>query len=220
MKRQLVEYDSFLPEAAFAQGQRKELDKINDLVGNIDQLLLKRKRIDVAVNAEPQLKQLTLRLFIRHEFIADPQNDKPHFLLSLEGLLLDGQHQGEVPLGSFFERVSIQIHSEKRSQGQQSLEWKEEDYPLGCNAHCFRSKIYTDKQSAIKILLHRSNEVCARYNISDQLRAFLPYLRVDPTENEVLVAMWQYLDVNGLMGADRDKRYVRLTEVSISSTLN
>lgn len=216
MKRQLQEIDSYLPKDALCsvENGRETLVQVNDLFCKIDDMILKRKRVDLALNAEPATKQKILRVFIRHEFIAAPDGDRPHFLLYVEGLLLDGAQNGAAPLASFFERISIQTQVEKKNaQGSQVFEWKEDDYPLGSTAHCFRAKVYADKSCAVKILLHRSSEICARYNISDQLRYFLPFLRIDASEEEVLLAMWQYLEMDGLIGADKDRRYVRLTEV-------
>jgi hypothetical protein len=218
MKRQLQEIDSYLPRDALVsiENGKETLAQVNELFCNIDDMILKRKRVDLALNAEPATKQKILRIFIRHEFIAAPEGgDRPHFLLFIEGLLLDGSQNGAAPLASFFERISIQTQVEKKNaQGSQIFEWKEEDYPLGSTADCFRAKIYVDKSCAVKIFLHRSSEICARYNISDQLRYFMPFLRIDASEEEVLLAMWQYLETDGLIGADKDRRYVRLTEVS------
>jgi hypothetical protein len=222
MKRQLQEIDSYLPKGALCsiENGKDALEQVNDLLSKIDDMILKRKRVDLALNAEPATKQKILRIFIRHEFIASPDSDRPHFLLFVEGLLLDGSQNGAAPLASFFERISIQTQVEKKNaQGSQAFEWKEEEYPLGSTAHCFRAKIYADKSCAVKILLHRSNEICARYNISDQLRYVLPFLRIDASEEEVLLAMWQYLEMDGLIGADKDRRYVRLTEVRSTGSL-
>lgn len=195
------------------------MSKVNILYEQAEDILLKKKRVDVAINAEPQIVQRILRVFIRHEFHGSPDNDKPHYLLHVEGLLLDGSSSGGFPLSAFFERITIQSQNEKKNTSSaQSLDWKEEDL-RGITAHCFRAKVYADKASTVKIGLYRANDVCARYNISDQLRFLLPYLRVDPTEDEVLLAMWQYFEANGLIGMDRDRRYVKLTEV-LGSTMH
>lgn len=212
MKRQLAEVDAILSTIDVPALDKQALQQIDSLYQSAEDLLVKKKRIDVALNAEPQILQRILRLFIRHEYYGSPEDDRPHFLVFVEGLVLDGTKSGAFPLSTFFERVSIQTQTEKKSSaGSQVLEWKEED--LAVDAHCFRAKVYSDKATSVRISLFRSNDVCPRYNISDQLRYLLPYLRVDPSEEEVLLAMWQYFEVNGLIGADRDRRYVKLTEV-------
>lgn len=217
MKRQLSDIDNLLPARVLQthEGAAGILSHVNESFAKIETLLLKKKRVDLAVNSEPQVKQKVLRVYIRHEYIAAPANDRAHFIIHIEGLLLDHSITTTTHLGAFFERVSVQTQSErKNNQNSQILEWKEEDYALGSSADSFRAKIYSEKPCLCKILLHRSNEVITRYNISDQLRTVIPYLRFDPTEEEVLVAMWQYIDVNGLFAPDKDKRYFKLNDVS------
>lgn len=219
MKRQLDDIDSLVPVEVLHErdGAIETLSKVNESFAQIESLLLKKKRIDLAMNSEPQIKQKVLRIYIRHAFVAASASDKSHFLVHIEGLLLDNTIAKDSHLGSFFERVSVQTQSERKSSpNMQFLEWKDEDYALGSTADSFRAKVYADKSCTCKILLHRSTDVIARYNISDQLRAVLPYLRFDPTEEEVLVAMWQYLEVNGLFAPDKDKRYFKLNEVNIA----
>jgi hypothetical protein len=214
MKRQLIEVDGILSEldVPLLSGAGA-VQQVNALYESCEELLLKKKRVDVAINAEPQIVQRTLRLYFRHEYYSAPENDRPYFCLYVEGLVLDGTKSGALPLSTFFERVTIQTQTEKKSNvGAQSLDWKEDDL-VGSGAHCFRAKVYADKATPIKINLYRSNDVCARYNISDQLRFLLPYIRMDPSEEEVLLAMWQYFEAYNLIGADKDRRYVKLTEV-------
>ena len=83
--------------------------------------------------------------------------------------------------------------------------------PEGSIADCFRVKIYGDKQIPIKIFLHRAVNVRPRYEISAQLRSILPFIQVDPTQEDVLAAIWQYLLVQGLIG---EGRFISLTPVS------
>lgn len=217
MKRQLIDIDSLLPTGVLQaqEGATDIVNKVNESFAKIESLLLKKKRIDLAMNSEPQIKQKVLRVYVRHEFVGASSTEKSHFLIHIEGLLLDNSIATETHLGSFFERVSVQTQSERKSnQNSQVVEWKEEDCPLGSTADSFRAKVYTEKSCMCKVFLHRSTEVTARYNISDQLRAVLPYLRFDPTEEEILVAMWQYIDINSLFAPDKDKRYFKLNEVS------
>jgi len=185
---------------------------------NVDALLLKKQRIDLALNTEPQIKQKVLRLYVRHEFYAATDAEKSYFLVTVEGMLLDNVYDKTFNLTHFFERISLQSQTDKKSsQGSLIYDWKEEDFPMGGNAHSVQAKVYTDKPSLIKVSLHRSTAVSMRYNISDQLRGVVPYLRFDPSEEEVLLAVWQYIETSGLFVAEKDKRYFRLTEVGDSS---
>ena len=216
MKRELQDIDCVLPESAFASSAegKDSLDHINKLTAYIDNLILKRKRIDLALNAEPQVIQKILRMYLRHEYYAASGSDKAHFLMFVEGALLDSTESLAVSnLGKYFDRISVQTEK-KYNQSLQTFEWKEEDFPLGIHAECFRVKIYSDKPCLCKVALQRATDGCVRYNISDQLRRVIPYVRIDPTEEEILLAVWQYVETNYLFVQEKDKRFVRLDEVS------
>ena len=79
---------------------------------------------------------------------------------------------------------------------------------LGAKAHCFRVKIYGDKMCSCKIQLYRTHSTKRRYSLSAELMAVVPYLRPDPTEEEVVLAVFEYITSNGLYnigGRDKDK---------------
>eukprot|EP01032_Pedospumella_encystans_P015702 gene15702-17945_t len=213
MKRQLEDIDRSLPRFVLeSDGLQDSIQRINAVVANVDSLLLKKQRIDLALNAEPPVKQKVLRVYVRHEFYAATESEKSFFLVNIEGMLLD-EKASDFNLMSFFERISIQTQTEKKNnQGALVYDWSEADFPLGGNAHSVQAKVYADKSTLCRVSLHRSTAVQTRYNISDQLRAFVPYLRFDPTEEEVLLAVWQYIELNGLIGSEKDKRYFKLTE--------
>ena len=214
MKRQLEDIDRSLPRFVLESDNLQDsIRRINAVVANVDSLLLKKQRIDLAINAEPPVKQKVLRVYVRHEFYAATESEKSFFLVNIEGMLLD-ENASDFNLMSFFERISIQTQTEKKNnQGALVYDWSEADFPLGANAHSVQAKVYADKSTLCRVSLQRSTAVQTRYNISDQLRAFVPYLRFDPTEEEVLLAVWQYIELNGLIGSEKDKRYFKLTEV-------
>lgn len=216
MKRQLDDIDRSLPRFVVEEeGLQDSIHRINTVFSNVDALLLKKQRVDLALNTEPQIKQKVLRLYVRHEFYAATEAEKSYFLVTVEGMLLDNVYDKTFNLTHFFERISLQSQTEKKyNQGSLMYDWKEEDFPLGGNAHSVQAKVYSDKPALIKLSLHRSTAVTMRYNISDQLRGIIPYLRFDPSEEEVLLAVWQYIELNGLFVAEKDKRYFKLTEVS------
>lgn len=180
---------------------------------------------------QSHVQQKLVRVFIRHEYVAsgasrhlDPSNSsateaaaatRPHFLVYIDCVVLDPNVQGESKhsnLGALFDKISLQI-DKKFSQGEsQLLECRREDFPSGTATHCYRLKVncYRPNENLLpcKILIHRSSNVCKRYNISDQLRrVILPNIRADPTEREVLLAIWQYVTSHSLLSVD--KRYIR-----------
>ena len=80
----------------------------------------------------------------------------------------------------------------------------------GGSAHCFRARIYGEKSYPCTIDLHRSNKLKSRYTISEKLRRIVPHLRPDPTEEELLLAVWEYIAYHDLLNASgtdkKDKR--------------
>lgn len=53
----------------------------------------------------------------------------------------------------------------------------------------------------MKIILHRAENGASkkRVELDEQLRAVLPNMAVDPTEDEVLLAIWEYIDNHNLI---------------------
>lgn len=184
----------------------------------------------VPAGLQSHVQQKLVRIFIRHEFVAssvsrnlDPSSSpaaaaaatRPHFLVYIDCVVLDPNFEGQnkhSDLGALFDKISLQI-DKKFSQGEsQLLECRKEDFPPGTATHCYRLKVNCHRPSdtllPCKILIHRSSSVCKRYNISDQLRrVVLPNIRADPTEREVLLALWQYVTTHSLLSVD--KRYIR-----------
>ena len=123
-----------------------------------------------------------------------------------------------IPFGTFFDKVKL-IVDKRMNSNIEPLEWSSSElkgwfyyhyyynlcdyyYRLdGHKADCFRFKLYTDKPLAIKLILHRAENSSSkkRVELSDQLRAVLPNMAIDPTEDEVLLAMWEYIDSHNLI---------------------
>ena len=57
-----------------------------------------------------------------------------------------------------------------------------------------------------KILLARATDVVQRKGMSNQLRDVFPNMRVDPTDEEVLFAVWNYLNTAPGNSVDSKKR--------------
>jgi hypothetical protein len=214
MKRQFYEADAIIPARVFSErpGLKSTLDEMQQVVSEADALRLKKTRLGVALNTDPIIKEKILRVFIRHSFYAATASEKAYFMVRIEGALLDSNAGKPWSLGQFFDRVSIQLDKKYQSQ---NCEWKEDEYPAGVQAQSFATKIFIDKPCAIKVSLQRSFEHRIRYNISDQLRRVLPNIQLDATEDEILLAMWQYIEVRGLFSTDKDKRSFRLDEVQL-----
>jgi len=143
-----------------------------------------------------------------------------------------------IPFGSFFDRVRVVI-DKKINTTMEPFEWSASELPGiyiiiislllllllsslildGHKADCFRFKIYTDKPQAIKIFLHRAEHSSSkkRVELADQLRALLPHMAIDPTEDEVMLAMWEYIDTHRLIDS---KGIIIITAIIIAINTN
>jgi hypothetical protein len=204
MKRHFQSDDEIPPIAweLFPECNEK-LQRINKLEGKLESAISSRKRVCFAMNSEPEIKTKILRIHLRHEFIASTAEERSHFIVTIEGHILDKSSAKMLPFGNFLDKIRIQM--DKRSHPTSNLfEWSAESYPEGVKGHCFRVKVYGDKAFPIKVLLYRSNDIRPRYELSAQLREFFPSMQTDPTEEQVLLAMWTYLtNFNLLEGKDR-----------------
>ena len=161
----------------------------------------------------PSVTQKIYRVYLRHKFMSATSEENAHFLIRLEGCILDPRYEC-IPGSSFceiFDKVKIQ--PDKRFYAQQArLEWEsEENFHSSCrnsdvnlgsqgkgtNNHCspraVEFKLYGDKQSVAKIALHQNSKFCARYEVSSKLREIiLPGIKRDPTLEEVILAVINY----------------------------
>eukprot|EP01038_Epipyxis_sp_PR26KG_P004676 gene4676-6568_t len=82
-----------------------------------------------------------------------------------------------------------------------------------CDCVCF--KLFVDKvekSSTIQINLFRANDLTKRFELSPKLGNIIKSkYRSDLSEEEIILAMWQYFHVNNLWG-DRDKKIIKCDE--------
>jgi hypothetical protein len=209
MKRAFTFADETIPPLAWQlfPDCAQKVQQIRDLEEEIEVMLSKKKRMSVAVNSLPDVKPKILRVYVRHEFVPATATERAHFILTVEGQVLDRTAVGQLPLGHFFDKVRVQV--DKRFHPTVGpFEWSVDTYPAGARAQCFRVKFSGDKPSPVKIFLHRAHsEVRTRHEVAPALRELLPFLPADPAENEVVLAVVQYLEVRGLLA----RRHIRLT---------
>lgn len=208
MKRQF-QSDEEIPHAAWKlyPEMKERLDKIIELEENFEQALNSKKRVCFAINSEPEIKTKILRVHLRHQFIASTPEEKAFFILSIEGHLLDKSAARMLPFGNYFDKIRMQL-DKRQNPINNVFEWSAENYPEGMKGNCFQVKIPGDKSFPVKMLLHRSHNICPRYEISSFLREVLPFIQVDPTEEQILLAMWGYISTMGLLDS-RDRRQIK-----------
>jgi hypothetical protein len=168
---ELLGVDALLPRSALERETEvaATLQKVNSLIASADALLGKRHRVEAALAAEPRIKRKFLRVFIRHEYRPSTPQERAHFVLFVDGVLLDPAYSN--PLGQFFDRISVQV-------GKGQCEWSDATCPEGAAGESFSMRLSHDKNCLARVYLHRCDELRARFNISDQLRVLLPNLQV------------------------------------------
>jgi hypothetical protein len=238
MKRSYDETDRALPAPLFQHfpHHKQRLDAIQALESQLQSLhcVHKRKKLFLYCHDQSPASKI-LRIYLRHKFIAATDQENSHFLLTIEGRLLDlSLQEPSFPFGSFFDQIRIQIDKRYHTPatvavtatGQPSTaktnesnfvmyEWRKDQFLAGKKATCFRFKIYSDKSiTPIKIAFTRSaDSACKRYELSSAMRELLPHMRVDPTEDEVLTAVWQYIEFNSIYDVSSSRALLRCDEV-------
>jgi hypothetical protein len=203
---------------------------INKIETQIDATIKRNSRFLATKSAEPSVVKKVLRIFIHHKFISQTDFEKSHFLLILEGYILDAQLIRKTKLGRFFDKLRIQI--DRKQLNDRQIEWTRQSEPNGSEADCFRIKVYSEKVTQIRIILQRSTDTQMRFEISPTLRNILTGLPIDPYEEEVLIltrptfnvlshkycrqvflAVWELLMQRGLLIEGREKKMVKSDEV-------
>jgi hypothetical protein len=211
MKRSFDEFDSRIPQSLLMRFPHKleHLQRIGELEEELDARWGSFRRTALEENCEPKVKTKVLRVYIRHSFVVSTPEERSHFIVSVEGRVLDGSGVEENPFGRFFDAVSV-VPDPKYNVDNMVFEWTKEKFPAGVRAQCFRFKLYCDRNLPVTIRFVRSEYAVKRYEMSSGLRQLFPKLALDPTEDEVLAAMWEYIKVYDLC---KDKTLVTCDEV-------
>lgn len=243
MKRSYDETDRAIPAKLweYFPQKKQQLLQIKSMENTLQTLLCQYKRKKLFSNCSERILNKILRIYIRHQYIPPgnsssssnttsgeggtpitvPITTKGYYLLTIEGKLLDLLTNDHYPFGLFFDQ--IRIHVDKKylpSDGDITLyEWKKDQYQAGKKANCFQFKIYCDKSIPIKIYLTRSDYSCKRYELAISLRDLLPNMRIDPTEDEVMTAVWQYIELHSSYDFSTNRPLLRCDEVRIHNLL-
>jgi hypothetical protein len=214
MKRSFVQIDDYLPanvDEICGIPVSSALSRISALELAIDEKIHEYCRLNYAIDSSPSIQTKILRNFIRHEYSCNPDNanDPGYFTVYIEGHLLD-QHLiharnddklgNSFKYGTFWEKIRLQVDLKGSGQSHgMTYEWTcTDNNHIGMLADCFRFRIpnvWTSKSSAemqipVKIAFHRSNDVLPRYELSPVLKSLFPNMRMDPTEADIMTAMW------------------------------
>jgi hypothetical protein len=211
MKRTFDEFDSRLPKSLLERfpAKAQHLKRIAEMEEEITTRWACFRRTALEANCEPNTTPKMLRVYIRHCFVASTPEERSYFLVTVEGRLLDGMPVEDAPFGRFFDEISV-IPDRKYNVDNMLFQWSKEKFPAGVRAQCVRFKMHCDRTLPVTIRLTRSGYAVKRYELSSGLRQLFPKLALDPTESEVLSALWEYIRMYDLC---LDKTTVRCDEV-------
>lgn len=214
MKRNFKQFDESIPRNILDKFPSFEnsLDKVNSIESTLDKVIQKQEQ-KYAFTATPSVVRKILRVFIHHKFFPKSETDQAHFIINVEGHILCPGFINYCKFGNFFDKIRFQV--ERKSVIEKQFEWNSGSHPEGVNSDAFRVKIYGEKSHTVKIFLYRSNDPSPRYEVSSKLRAILPKLAYDSTEEEVLLGIWSYIQNRKLFTDGKDKRQIRCDEVSL-----
>lgn len=197
----------------------QKIQRISEVEIKIDNMIKRMIRTNFAFESKPETVKKILRITISHSYHQADVNDRAHCIIFIEGHILDDNLMYMIPFGSFFDKIRL-VLDKRIIPSSELFEWSASELPDGHKADCFRFKIYIDKPHNIKIFLHRTEEggTRKRVEIADQLRALLPNIAIDPTEDEVMLAIWEYIDSRRLIDSkgvikcegDKDRSFLAL----------
>lgn len=214
MKRSCRDLDRAFARLAsqFCPDVAQMLEQLNDSEERLDGMFRKKKRVGIALYSDPRVIQKYLRVYVKHQFFPNSDEDRAHYVVTVSGRLLDHEYEDRYYFCSLFEEVRLVV-DRKHGQTPLQCEWTLDNCPDGAAADCFRFKVYSDKAIMVKLYMRRAEDVQMRYEVSPSLRQLIiPGIRSDPSLQDVLLAMWHYITVCNLQ-KDRDKRIVTCDEV-------
>lgn len=214
MKRKAhhIEEISFMKCLERFPASKTTLDSINTTIDAIDTLWDRTLRKHISTSSELKVKSKVCRIYAHHTFVPSTPDERSHFILTIEGRVLDKIPCPSYHFGQFFDTIRIQIDKKHNTQ-HQVYEWTAAATPKGHRSDVFRFLIYGDRTCSIKIHLNRSSYARRRYDISPTLRTLLPNLRGDVTEDEILLSVWNYIYDNQLLDS-KDKPFIRASPVN------
>ena len=215
MKRSFSQFDECIPPVVWEHfpEQKKALDRIGRAERDLQRAWTAKRRSALATNCEPSIVTKVMRVFVRSQFIPQTETEKTHFLVTIEGRMLESKLSELHHFGYFFDSIKLAVDKRSGSNSQLSMmEWDASRNPEGRKADCFRFKVYHDKACFVKFYLTRSAEVQPRYDLPPCVRDILPNIRWDPTEQDIFLAIWSYIMEHGLVDS-RSKSLIKADEV-------
>jgi len=169
-----------------------------------------------------------LRTFISHSFI--PSESGSYFTLRIEGLLLDEKLRKSTEsfkFSRFFNKILVRIETLgtlSTVPAFTTYSWSRDNSSnVQPDVDGISFKIPGDQITACRMFLFRRSTDKGKFKspkfryceVSSKLRDLLPHLRADPSEDDVLLAVWQYITHRDLFG-DKDHKFIKCDEVDVN----
>jgi hypothetical protein len=216
--------DCSLPEQVLEKNPtlRLDLQRLSDIELSIQERWMHQQRLAMAASTEPDVHQKVLRIFLRHQLFPATQTEATHFLIRVEGSLLDPKYKllPSCAFTNFFDKIKVVV--DRRYYAQYAhLEWDAAaasaatpptPAPLQgrrLSPCCVQFKLFGDKPSIVRLVFEKSQRVCQRYEVSIGLREAFPKLRSNPSLEDVVTTVMHYAQTNYLC----DKRMIRCNDV-------
>ena len=157
MLRSFESSDCSLPESLIARDPslRESLRRLDDLELTIQDSSMRCQRMALAASIQPEVHQKVLRIFLRHQLLPATQSEPAHFLIRVEGEVLDPKYKAapSTAFTNFFDRIKVIV--DRRYYAQYShLEWDAAAAAVFApqEAHkpspsCVQFKLFGDKPS-------------------------------------------------------------------------
>eukprot|EP00981_Chlorochromonas_danica_P009792 scaffold2822_cov192-Ochromonas_danica.AAC.5 len=186
------------------------IDRIDHLDEWLDSKIENTVRDVTLQKSDFQLRTKTLRLFFRYQFIPATEETRSHFLIIIDGMILDGKRK-PAPFAKYLQSLRLQLNDRKPGAEPQIVEWHEGTFPEGSSASCIISRIYFEKACTVRVTMALNDDYQAlRYEVPEAIRRGLG---VGPAQSldELCLATLSYAHLRHLF-TEKDRRYIRCDE--------
>lgn len=189
------------------------IDRVDSLENWIDGRIESSMREYTFLRSELSFRHKTLRLIVRYQFIPGSVDVRSHYIVVIDGMVLDPRRQTGKTVNFYrhLQWLRIQVLERRPGADPQTVEWSESTFPEGSSTSTIVTRIYAEKNCAIRISFALSEDhiSIAKYEIPESLRRNLnlpPILTID----EACLAVMGYAHRQNLFSKDR--KYIVVDE--------
>lgn len=131
------------------------LDRIDALEEALDEKIECSLRDYTLIKSEVTVRPQTLRLFFRYQFRPATSQTKSHFLMIIDGLLLNSSCMGTKPppFMQHLQHLKITLNERKPNAEPVVIEWAEGVCPEGSSASTVVCRVYSEKACTVRVSL-------------------------------------------------------------------